>query len=564
MASFMLALLLTVSNPQPPQRWVHDRSAALEQGRKLYQRGRASRMAAPLESAARLLRRATELAGDGATAAPVEEAAEAQFYLGASLGLLQRDAEAALAYRACIKLDPVAGSSSWHNLGAIHERAAAWPAAAEAYAQSVALLRRQRHHCSKKKLLEELGALGRSLIHAGRQERGGHAAFAEALWRAERDGASWPQRAGLHYLWGRSIELFGETEAGQPQTAVAMGALQRESAMAASNFSRAMQLATSEGVPPGTPVIRNWDAGYGAIRSWLSAPLVSVTYHAAAPTCHAAASQTAAAKVEAEEGWQRVYGDARGVVLVHLKAVWLCGNDAVVLAPGHGGAKGGVATSTPVLYVSSHSEQIPFHFNLPPFDAGSTDLRPAAAAGLHPERWLERGVLLSQTFGVGYYHWVADLVPRLLYARHHAAAESGAQQSFIPADTPFILQADHGGRLHGYVRQWLGLLGVPEALVVPYEVVPQSEALGGVASVASALRLAVGELYVVDWAVMAASNDGGAEDHTTTPAAAAAAAAADDARTVLTVSVGIVPSTSEPEPSSDPSSDSMSSLISAI
>ena len=496
----LLALLAAAVGDQ---RWYRDRGAALRLGTELYRSGRTSRLKEPLESAVRVLSRSIELSN----AIEPGQAAAPHFYLGAALALLERDSEAEVAYHECIAQDPVAAVSAWHNLGSLYERALAWPSAADAYGHAVELAwwqqAREARQYPLPGFLNDLSSKGKTLYHAGDPDAAA-STFSLAVRIANRVGLSWAERASLHYGWGRAIELHGF--AAGHNTAADGGVAQSEAA--ASNFSLAMAIALNEGSgsmqqdrntgstwPVNVTISRGWNLSgvRDATREWLVPPSTHGEHYAA-------------------PHGQRLYPDNRGVALIGLgnketaeraageeqsdaDALYLCGNDAIILAPGIADATG---RGRRVVFVPSHAEQIAWHLNLP-----------TTLPRLEDTQTISQAVLLAQTFGVGYYHFVAEIVPRMLYARHS-----------LPG-VPMLIQSDEGGRLHSYVRRWLAMLqvgGAPpggtEGELLYYEQTPHLARVDG-----ATVRMAVRELFVIDWA-------------TTMPplanTTAAAAAAADD------------------------------------
>ena len=118
----------------------------------------------------------------------------------------------------------------------------------------------------------------------------------------------------------------------------------------------------------------------------------------------------------------------------------------------------------PTVFAPYLMEQLPWHSSLPGGNPPSlTDGSYTPSA----ERWVGKAVQVAQTFGAGYYHFVVDLLPRLLLG---LAAAPGAA---------VIMQTDHGGAMHGYVLQWLAIAGVRPEMVRGLEVLPEAGAGGG-------------------------------------------------------------------------------------
>ena len=411
-----------------------DRAAAYNRGIELYRLGRASRFESQLRSAVRLLRWAVELAPAHSAAASTH------FYLGASLALLG-DGEAALAaYRRSLRLDPTT-AACWRNIGVLHEQRQAWQQSAEAYRRAAQLEPSLRSEARQR------AALGKALYHSGRP-REGAAEFRRALTMAAE--ASPGDQAAILYKQGRAEELYGGSEPA-----------------ASSNFSRAMDLALGDAaarwgsvLPP--QLVSAWSDASGAVsRRVLS---VGADPYAAAPVPNTGQQVCAERRNSEPRRW--LYSDNDVVVARVRRPVWLCGNDAVLVSPGGPGA-------APLIFVPFLAEQTEWHSQLP-------ESLPAAPPAVGSPRWLPRGALVSQTFGVGFYHVLVDLLPRMLLARAHAA------------DFPLIVQADEGGARKDFIVQLLALVGVPPEQLVPYEVRAEPGSFGDG-------RLAVGELVTIDW-----------------------------------------------------------------
>lgn len=67
---------------------------------------------------------------------------------------------------------------------------------------------------------------------------------------------------------------------------------------------------------------------------------------------------------------------------------------------------------------------------------------------------------------VGYYHWVLEMLPRLILAKD------------MYEDLPPILVATSSGdisSMHGFMNQSLELLGVKVSALLPYPILPPAE-----------------------------------------------------------------------------------------
>ena len=77
-------------------------------------------------------------------------------------------------------------------------------------------------------LINELASLGKTLLHSGQLQEGS-TVFSKAVRLAHRESVGWGSLAAVHYLWGRSLELYG-------------GHGQQTEEAASSNFTTAMQI----------------------------------------------------------------------------------------------------------------------------------------------------------------------------------------------------------------------------------------------------------------------------------------------------------------------------------
>ena len=68
--------------------------------------------------------------------------------------------------------------------------------------------------------------------------------------------------------------------------------------------------------------------------------------------------------------------------------------------------------------------------------------------------------MLTQLFAVGFYHFLLEIVPRLLIAR-----------KFAPT-APLLLPSD-GERIHGFIQTILQLLGYDESRILRYVLMVQ-------------------------------------------------------------------------------------------
>jgi hypothetical protein len=87
---------------------------------------------------------------------------------------------------------------------------------------------------------------------------------------------------------------------------------------------------------------------------------------------------------------------------------------------------------------------------------------------------------------------LVDLLPRAVLAKR-----------FAPRNVPWIIQTNHGGQTKPFLSQLLGLLEIKESQIIPYEVLASGQASGNLidtnAAVDDSVRLAVDEMYLVDW-----------------------------------------------------------------
>lgn len=450
--------------------------------------------------------------------------ARGYFYLGASQQLVGRPDDALAAYDLSARLDGHRRPAVWENMAALHASRKAWRLAARAAGRAASLRPHDRRLAGEHgKLLFRAGD-----VAAGQAVLGRAAYFPTSAHAQEYDQAQWS------YELGRSHELFG-LGCGHGHTAINVN----------SNFSRAQRLAMRAWATASGPYAMGdggrahgdrggdgddggnvggkggrYDCVDGAIvHGWQDTEedtaIVDVTELGASTAAfwygtvaHDEYGGTIASVVLGGETgfsdererepaahrqhpacWASQRYQERDIVRVTLQRVTLSGNDAVI-------SDGRCRVYTPYLGV-----QIPLHRNLPPpassCATASAFTTASVPPGLPPTPRLPAAILAVQLFSVGYYHFLLDVLPRILLA---AAAEPAA---------PILVAAD-GGRLHGFMEGIFSLLGLRHR-VVTYNVVPvahQRSTPGGhggggggagVDMAAVAARFVVDKLTLVDW-----------------------------------------------------------------
>lgn len=452
----------------------------LLRGEQLYRRALQSRRTVEAEEAAQLL---VQVAHHNAGCHPSQadggcahRRSKANFYLGASLQLLGRADEALEAFHLSARQSATGRPAVWENMAALHATRKDWGAAAAAAGKAASLRPRDASLAGEHgKLLFRAGDVGK-----GQAVLGG-AAHAAALVSRPRDKARWL------YELARSQELFG-MECGARHTSVNVNsnftAAQRAAAAAwALEHTRALTLAA-----PGTTHLADRDAsgcrdpslthgwtapspgGSGALRA-----VEVLGRHTGQFTYELASNQTALPRCWAPQRYEE-----REIVRVTLENVTLAGNDALIVDRACN------------IYLPHIGVQVPLHRNLPP------PLGPPG--GKHPPApvRLASAILAVQVFSVGFYHFLLDVLPRLLLA---AAAR--------PLD-PILVAADDG-LLHGFMARILELVRLGDR-VVPYNVLPVARHPTGVDPRATAARFSVGRLTYVDWRPATTVADGGRDD----------------------------------------------------
>jgi hypothetical protein len=160
----------------------------------------------------------------------------------------------------------------------------------------------------------------------------------------------------------------------------------------------------------------------------------------------------------------------KSVVVAELANVVVCGNDGVITAgkPDNG-----------LVLLSAFGPQIPLHRNIGPrFFDNRAKVTMSGAGSLQPPN-VEAAILMTQLFAVGYYHFLLELVPRLLIAKQYARS------------APLLVPSD-GDRIHGFIKHILAILGYSEGMIVKYPVAPTGAPAGFA-------KVRVQRLITVDW-----------------------------------------------------------------
>jgi hypothetical protein len=166
---------------------------------------------------------------------------------------------------------------------------------------------------------------------------------------------------------------------------------------------------------------------------------------------------------------------AKGIAITEFREVDVCGNDGVV-----------VHHSTKRVFLPSFGPQIPLHRNLrtvPPVRAHTSTLLPTGRPA----------ILLVQLFAVGFYHWLLEVLPRLVVSLEQFPFAS----IIVPAN---------GGTLKLFMNRTLEMLGVTAEQLVLYELPSDPIA-------AAQCRLSVPHLIHVDWVPVSGGDVAGAVTH---------------------------------------------------
>lgn len=184
-------------------------------------------------------------------------------------------------------------------------------------------------------------------------------------------------------------------------------------------------------------------------------------------------------------GWPHLRFVERAVVVTELRNVWISGNDGVV------------SDEACNIYLPSHGEQVPLHYNLPREIPSQrmNDKRvrhvgyEMSSANTEQIDDNTSGVLISmaQIFAANYYSFTADALTRLVVALDALSHQERAQlRVAIPADR---------GKLRPFMWPLLEQLGLDKQRSFPYSVRDISHNPVD----AAAARLRVRRLIVADW-----------------------------------------------------------------
>lgn len=328
-----------------------------------------------------------------------------QFYLGVTSAALGDTRAATVAYLAADAVNP-GRAAVFENLGALAASSFDFSAAAGFYGRAAACEpRNARHRVNSGKMLYRAGKPSAGASH-----------FADAIALAPADAAA-------RYELARANELYSEWPL----------------VYAATNFSKSLALA--------------WNVVVAAA----SATTAALPELVPRWRWSAAAQQLAANGGEhSAVAWERTIShsgsgnlSSKAVVIAELRDVEVRGSAGLIVVAGR------------MVFLPSYEAQIPLHRNVggvsAPFDLSLQS---------QPEQRIEAAILLVQLFSVGYYHWLLELVPRLLIAR--AAAPSA----------PVLVSSD-GPRLHRFMSATLSLLRIPSSAVFSADI-GGGKARGGV------------------------------------------------------------------------------------
>ena len=147
----------------------------------------------------------------------------------------------------------------------------------------------------------------------------------------------------------------------------------------------------------------------------------------------------------------------------------------------------GVIAAGKRVFLPSFGPQIPLHKSLTglervlvPKTQGSAESDDGVVT-MH----VPAAILLVQVFAVGYYHFLLEVVPRLIIARQREPS------------APVLIPSD-GGKLHGFMASILRVLRVPDSAIIKVPVAPP----GGPPPI-----VAVGRLLCVDWVPTSTTGD---------------------------------------------------------
>lgn len=151
---------------------------------------------------------------------------------------------------------------------------------------------------------------------------------------------------------------------------------------------------------------------------------------------------------------------SKAIFVAEFRDIEVCGNDGILLHQ-----------ETRRVYLPSFGPQIPLHKNLhelPPHSSGTS-----AAVG-------RPAVLVVQLFAVGYYHWLLEVLPRLLVglSQYPGAA---------------VIVPSNDGHLKLFMNRTLELIGITKEQLILYDLPNDPAAAAG-------CRLVVPHLVHVDWA----------------------------------------------------------------